>query len=214
MDTAIIKIQPMTGSGGNYRARKQAERGFSLIEVLISMTVLTVGLVGLLSVFGVAIAATQTTQQDMIAKQLANEAYESIITARNSTQIGWDDVQNVGSTYCPLSGVSPCGIFQAGTIPIYLPPTSGKYAGIVGTNSTGTAQTLREPGPNGNYGDVDDIILPLTNYQRSIVISQLNDASNNLITSLRSVTIIVTYSTPQRKTPKTYILNAYISQYP
>ena len=38
---------------------------------MISMVILTVGLVSLLGVFGLAMAATQTSQQDMIAKQLA-----------------------------------------------------------------------------------------------------------------------------------------------
>jgi len=68
---------------------KPNDRGFSLIEVVISMAILTVGLVSLLGVFGLAMASTQTSQQDMIAKQLADEALESIITARNTTQLGW-----------------------------------------------------------------------------------------------------------------------------
>jgi len=195
--------------GWDFRARKQAERGFSLIEVMISMVILTVGLLSLASVVGLVMSATQTSQQDMIAKQLANEAYESIVTARNSSQITWDDIQNVGSANCPLSGAASCGIFQTGTNPIYLPATAGVYAGIVGTSVHGAAQTLREPGPNGTYGNSDDVILPLTNYQRSILITELNPP----VPTLRSVTITMTYMTPQTKVPKTYILNSYISQY-
>ncbi len=72
------------------------------------MAVLTVGMVSLLGVFGLAMASTQTAQQDMIAKQLANEAYESIITARNTTQVTFDDIQNTGSTYCPITGNATC----------------------------------------------------------------------------------------------------------
>jgi len=37
---------------GNFRSRKQAEEGFSLIEVLISMVILTVGMVSLLGCSG------------------------------------------------------------------------------------------------------------------------------------------------------------------
>jgi len=176
---------------------------------MISMVILTVGLLSLAAVIGLAMTATQTSQQDMIAKQLANEAYESIITARNSSQITWDDIQNVGSTNCPLSGAGTCGIFQTGTNPIYLPTTNGIYAGIVGATAHGAAQTLREPGPGGMYGDADDVILPLTNYQRSILITELNPP----VPTLRNVTITMTYTTPQTKAPKTYILNSYISQY-
>ena len=36
---------------GKSRVRKQAENGFSLLEVVISMAVLTVGMVSLLGVF-------------------------------------------------------------------------------------------------------------------------------------------------------------------
>ena len=199
----------MMGRSGDFRAPKPAERGFSLIEVMISMVILTVGLLSLAAVIGLAMTATQTSQEDMIAKQLANEAYESIITARNSSQITWDDIQNVGSTNCPLSGAASCGIFQTGTNAIYLPATTGVYAGIVGTSAHGAAQTLEEPGPGGRYGDSDDVILPLTNYQRSILITELNPP----VPTLRNVTITMTYTTPQTKAPKTYILNSYISQY-
>ncbi len=98
-----------------------AQSGFSLIEVMISMVILTVGLVSLLGVFGLAMASTQTSQKEMIAKQLANESYESIITARNTTQIGWDDIQNQGSTSCVVTGAPTCGIFLANMQPIYKP---------------------------------------------------------------------------------------------
>ena len=91
------------------RTPAQAQSGFSLLEVVISMAILSVGLVSLLGVFGLAMASTQTSQQDLIAKQLANEALESIVTARNTTQIAWDDIQNTGSTCA--DGSSGCGIF-------------------------------------------------------------------------------------------------------
>ena len=62
-----------TGGSGNFRSRKQAEEGFSLIEVLISMVILTVGMVSLLGVFGLAMSTTQASQQNMIAKQPNNK---------------------------------------------------------------------------------------------------------------------------------------------
>src|SRR6202011_4732020 len=94
----------MMRRGGSSGKSKRAERGFSLLEVVISMVVLTVGLVSLLGVFGLAMASTQTSQQDMIAKQLANEALESVVTARDTSQIHWDDIQNVGATCSSSSG--------------------------------------------------------------------------------------------------------------
>jgi len=197
------------------------EGGFSLLEVVISMAVLTVGLVSLLGVFGLAMASTQSTQVDMIAKQLANEAMESIVTARNTSQLNWDDIQNAGSTNCPNTGASTCGIFASGLQPMYKATTSagttGSCANTVGILGTTCdigqpEQTLEEPGPDGKYGDADDVILPLTNYQRTIVIAAVNDSSGNAITTLRSVTITVQYA-GQSGLTKTYVLNSFISQY-
>ncbi len=193
------------------RERRTAEGGFSLVEVLISMVVLTVGMVSLLGVFGLAMAATETSQEDMIAKQLANESYESIVTASNSTQISWDDINNVGSTNCPVTGASSCGIFLVGTQAI----NNAGVDGIYGTADDAAAggQTLQDPGPDGVFLTVDDTFIPLTNYQRSISIAPLYDANSNLISNLRSVTITMQYTTPQSRQQKTYILNSYISQF-
>ena len=195
MGTSII------GRAGNSRVRKQAERGFSLLEVVISMAVLTVGLVSLLGVFGLAMASTQTSQQDMIAKQLANEALESIVTARNTSQVSWAQVQNVANG----------GIFMDGTNPIYLAGADG----IVGTADDAVAgeQTLTEPGPDGIFGTSDDVSIPLTGYQRTILISPVYDSQGNQVTTLRGVNITVQYTTTQAKLPKTYVLSSFISQY-
>ncbi len=178
------------------------QRGFSLIEVVISMAVLTVGLVSLLGVFGIAMAATQGSQQDMIAKQLANEAIESIVTARNTAQLQWSAIQNV----------SDGGIFLNNYQSIY---TAGAD-GILGTAddiSGGTLQTLTEPGPDGIYGTSDDIKLPLSNYQRQIQIQPVTDVNGNVVPSLRAVNITIQYTNPRLRVAKTYVLTSFVSQF-
>src|ERR1700716_2866768 len=139
MGTSMIR------RGRNSAVPKRAEGGFSLLEVMISMVVLTVGLVSLLGVFGLAMAATQTSQQDMIAKQLANESLESLVTARNTSQLGWDDIQNGGANPGPR-GAGSSDISLGGLKPIY---NSGAD-GIFGTSDDATAglQTLQQPGPH------------------------------------------------------------------
>ncbi len=211
----------MIRHGVKSRLRKPGAGGFSLLEVVISMAVLTVGMVSLLGVFGLAMASTQTSQQDMIAKQLANEAYESIVTARNASQITFDDIQNVGSTYCPITSASSCGIFANGLQAMYQAAGAGTtgtcvtYEGILGTTCDvgQPEQTLQDPGADGIFYTADDTFIPLTGYQRSILISPLYDSSGSLISSVRSITITMQYTTGQMKTPKTYILNSLISQY-
>lgn len=186
------------------RRRKHAQRGFSLLEVMVSIMLVTVGLVSMLGVFGLAMAATQTTQQDMIAKQLANEAYESIVTARNTAQLNWDQIQNVGSINCPISGGGTCGIFLAGAQPIYNAGADGIY-GTADDAAAGT-QTLRQPGPDGSYGTADDRLIPLNGYQRTIALT-------NVDTTLRSITITVQYTATQAALPRSYVVNSYLSEY-
>jgi len=187
---------------GEASVRIKREQGFTMIEVMISMAVLTIGLVSLLGVFGLAMAATQTSQQDMIAKQLANEALESIVTARNTSQIQWDLVQNVGTGN---------GIFLTGFQPINLAGADG----IVGTADDAVAgpQVLTEPGPDGIYGTADDVQLPLSNYQRQVTISAVLDANGNVVASLRAINVTIQYTTPRLGTSKTYVLSSFLSQF-
>ncbi len=183
-------------------AKSTVQGGFSLIEVVISMAVLTVGLVSLLGVFGIAMASTQTTQEDMLAKQIADEAIEAIMTARDTAQLQWTQIENTSNG----------GIFLDGYQQIY---TAGAD-GIIGTAddvSSGQPQTLIEPGPDGIYGTADDVKVPLTSYQRKILIQPVLDNNGNLIDTLRSVTISIQYTTPRVAVPKTYVLTTFVSQF-
>jgi len=183
-------------------ADSKRQRGFSLLEVVISMAVLTVGLVSLLGVFCLAMASTQDTQQDMIAKQLANEALESIVTARNTAQLQWNSIQNV----------SDGGIFLNNYQQMY---TAGGD-GVLGTAddvSGAQYQTMTEPGPDGIYGTADDIVLGLSNYQRQIQILPVTDVNGNIVATLRAVNISIRYNTPRTRVAKTYLLNSFMSSF-
>jgi len=184
---------------GRKRAARRAQSGFMLVEVMVAMVVLTVGLVTLLGVFSLALATTQTAQQDMIAKQLASEAMESIVTARQTTQLSWSSVDNV----------SLGGIFADG----YKSIQNAGADGIVGTTDDSGARTLTLPGPDGIVGTADDISLPLTNYQRQIAITSVTDSSGTVLSDLRYVTITVQYNIPRTSLKKSYVLTSYISQY-
>lgn len=162
------------------------------------MFVLTVGLVSMLGVFATAMAATQSAQQDMIAKQLAQQAMETIFSARETQNILWAQIQNVGGAGAP-------GIFVTGLQPITQPGIDGIY----GTADDGAAlpQTMTLPGPDGIVNTADDIVMPLTNYQRSITIT------NTAAGDLRQIVVIVQYIAAGLKVPRQYVLSGYISQY-
>jgi prepilin-type N-terminal cleavage/methylation domain-containing protein len=185
--------------GRQQRNRHQA--GFTLLEVLISMVVLTIGLVSLAAVMATAVAATQSTQEDMVAKQIASEAMESIFTARDTSQLTWASIANTGQG----------GIFVSTPMNIYTPGTDG----IIGTaddTTTGQPEVLTEPGPDGIVGTSDDIQIPLNNYQRTIAIEPA--VSNGVpLANLNTITITINYYTMKMNVAKTYVLSDYISPY-
>lgn len=197
----------MTARTARRTSRRTQQEGFTLIEVMVSMVILTVGLVTLLGVFAMAMATTQTAQQDLIAKQLASEAMESIFTARQTSQLNWSDVQNT----------SQGGIFL--DTPQFQPIYNAGVDGIQGTadDAASGLRTLTLPGPDGIVGTVsgknDDTQLPLTNFQRSIQISSVMDNNNNPLPDLRNVVITIQYNVPRMNVKKQYVLTSYISQY-
>jgi len=168
-----------TGGSGNFRSRKQAEEGFSLIEVLISMVILTVGMVSLLGVFGLAMSTTQASQQNMIAKQLANEAYESIITARNTSQISWDEIQNASA----CSGNTDPGTeeFHAGANADLQLGSRRIYGTCDDTGSTPLLEVLADPGPDGIYNTTD-----IPSSRSRITSAQFRSTHSTTRTTIRS----------------------------
>lgn len=184
---------------------KRSQRGFSLIECMISMAILTIGLLSLLGVFGIAMATTQTSQENNTAKQLANEAMEGILTARETANITWAQINNTGGAG---------GIFLPGFNPIWNPGADG----IIDTADDAASgfQTLEIPGSTGIFAGTcpPDTCLPLTNFQRQITISPVFPAGGGpAYTTLRQVTITVQYTTPQNSIPRQYVLNSYISTF-
>ena len=195
-------------------SRASGQSGFSLLEVVISMLVLTIGLLAVLATLGITMAANQTSQEDLIARQVASEAMESIFNARNTSQLGFSSIANTTAV--------PPGIFLAGNQPLMCSGPDG----ILGTaddvaclTASGAVcpnagvECLTEPGADGVLGTADDVVVSLNNFQRSIVISPLFDATSVVIPTLVQVTITISYTVPNRGHVKTYVLDEYISSY-
>jgi prepilin-type N-terminal cleavage/methylation domain-containing protein len=179
--------------------------GFSLIEVLVAIVVLGIGLVGLLSVLSFAMASTHGSQEDLIAKQLASEAMESVFTARNSGQLVWLQIQNQGA------GTTPDGVFLPGFQPINQAPVAGNNAGLINTPEyiAGAPRVLNTPGQDGIMGTADDVTVPLTGYQRSISIVSVPGTGDQL----RTVTVNVQYRVVPMNLLRNYTIQGYISQF-
>lgn len=197
-------------------AKQHTQRGFALIEVMIAMVVLSVGMCAVLASFGLAITATESAQEDLIARQKAMDALESIYTARNSQQLPFSAIQNVANG----------GIFLAGPNPLLC---AGPVYGIVGvqgdtspcttasgaTCPNGGVECMVLPGPDGVLGSGTDQTLSLANFTRTIAFNTVNlpvAAGGGINANLIGVTVTVTYTKPNWPA-RNYVVSGLISNY-
>ncbi len=185
------------GSGTNN------SEGFSTLEVLAALFVVTIALTSLLALFGYAISTMTLMQDLLIAKQKSREALESIYTARNTSQITFDMIQNV----------SDSGIFLDGYQPLKRPnPTGGSGDGLIGTADDGAIETLTLPGPDGVLGNGDDEVRVLTRFERQIQIDPILYADSTVNPDVRKVQVSIRYSNPLGG-QQAYVVESYISRF-
>jgi type IV pilus modification protein PilV len=194
-------------------SKNNSASGFSLIEVMISILLLTMGMLSMLSVFGVAVKATQVSQEDLIARQLASEAIESVYTARNISQLSWAAIQNVSNGGVFVNGFQPITCAGADGIDGTADDTNCVPTTATGAACPGGVRCLSEPGNDGIVGTPDDQIVSLANYTRQIAITPMTDVTGAVIPTLNSVTVTINYTSTANKQPKSYIITEYVSSY-
>jgi type II secretory pathway pseudopilin PulG len=172
------------------------QKGFALLETLIAIVVLMIGLLAVLATFAMAVGNTSSVQSDSIARQKATEALESIFTARQTAQITFSQIQNVGS------GV---GIF----VPGFAAMTDPGPDGLDGTADDVPSATLRLPGQSGviTGGSPPDVLVNLSNFQRQIQITNVPGNPN-----VRQIIVTVRYPVPQGWM-RSYQVQALISSF-
>jgi hypothetical protein len=143
-----------------------------LIETLIAIGVLTAGLLALSQVFTQGLASIAMAPFDIVAREKAVEAVESVYTARDARTITWSQLRNGDDGGIFLDGPQPLG-------------TAGGD-GLVNTDDDGDVEHIALPGPDNQLGSDDDIVQPLTQFTREILI---DDAGPNL----RRIRITVRY---------------------
>ena len=187
------------------------EGGFTLIEVMIAIVVMSVGLLAVIASFATAVAATQSAEEDLIARQKVLDAMESIYTARNAQQIPFASVANV----------SAGGIFLDG-------PQLLKCAGPDGLVGTGDdvacttqagaacpdngAECMVLPGPDGILGTADDTIMSLGNFTRTIAVTPVLLSNGNVNSNMMAISITVSY-TKAGLPARSFTANGLISAY-
>jgi prepilin-type N-terminal cleavage/methylation domain-containing protein len=191
--------------------KNKTQRGFTMIEVMIAIAVMTIGILAVLASFSTAIAATESAQEDLIARHKALDAMESIYTARNSQQLPFASINNVAAG----------GIFLPGALPLLCAGPDGIVGTADDTNCTapdtgaacpGGVECLVLPGADGILGTGDDIPQSLSNFKRSITFNPVFLPSGAVNTNLIAVTIAVSYIKPGWPA-RTYTVNGLISSY-
>lgn len=191
--------------------RNKKDDGFTLIEVMIAIVVMLVGVLAVIASLATAVAATQSSEEDLIARQKVLEAMESIYTARNSQQIPFAAVANVSNGGIFLNGAQPMkcagpdGLVNTGD-DVLCTTASGANC------PDGGAECMVLPGADGILGTADDVTMSLGNFTRTITISPVLLANGNVNANMMAISITVTY-TKAGLPARSFTANGLISSY-
>lgn len=179
------------------RPRVGEAAGFTLIETMIAIAVLTFGLIAIAQGFVVGLSFLDSAGPDMIAREKAAEAIESVYTARDTRTITWAQIRNVEG-----AAGTDRGVFLDGAQPL----RSAGDDGLVNTEDDGEeeVESITMPGPDGEIGTADDIRRPLDTFTREI---EIRDVGPNL----RRIRVVINYRSGQR--PRTFVIETLISSF-
>ena len=163
------------------RPRKQlrSESGVTILEMVVSMLILTVGLLGLAASIGYAVTVSNKGRNLTNSKLLVVSLLEQMETLRNTEQLTFGQIANQGQVNnagAPRNFVGFPTAFQSLSIN---PGPDGIF---------GTDDDLISPGPDNVYGTSDDVIDPtwiVTGYQRQILITNLSANLKRIQVTLR-----------------------------
>src|ERR1044072_6520719 len=148
---------------------KKDERGFSYLDVMCAVTILLVGVMALAAAVTAAVVRTRDVEQQQKAKQYANSTLESIFSARDLDNLGWDTI-NIANA---CAGGTTSGVFLCTKQPLY-----------------------PEPGPDEVIGTADDTGTVVPGVERQIIITDIDDVdrpvANGFPIMFRRVDVIIT----------------------
>lgn len=155
--------------------RRHSEQGFSLLEMVVAMVILTVGLLGVASAIGYALMASNSGRAITNSKLLVVAALEQMETLRNSGQLNFDEISNVQQPNSTFAG------FPTTFLPVSSVPGPD---GIFGTGD----DTSIDAGVDGVWGTADDIKDPtliVPGATRQVVITSLSSTLKKIQVTLK-----------------------------
>lgn len=156
------------------------ERGFTMIEAVIAIFVVTIGLIGTAAAITYALEFGAISRNVSSAKSIIVTIIEEVETMRNARRLDFKQVAHVGKVDNNGSN-NPFNGFSVGYQPVSIKPGPDSV--------TGTDDDLRDAGPDNVFGTVDDFDNPAFargGYFRQITITSLTD-------SLKKVEVKVKY---------------------
>jgi len=178
------------------RRKFRPAAGFTLLEALIAMLVLSFGVLSLAAVYAQGIMYASLTQYDYIAEKKAEEAVETIFTSRDTKLLTWAQINNV----------SQGGVFLDGAQPLLDPGPDG-LVGTADDNANLPDSIIIGPGPDGVLGTADDVVVNLNPWMtRTIAMAPVTGETN-----LRQITVTINYKIGSIQ--RSYTLVSFISAF-
>lgn len=158
----------------------RSEDGFSYIDVMIALVILTVGILALLAAISGSILQSRGQDQQLRARQILNSTMESIMSVKETDEqwLGWISVGNIGTN----------------------PDTVGTFHGIF---INGPHEVHENAGFDQVIGTPDDDGPVVPGFEREITITDLCDPdrpsancdppSNLYAVRMRQVDVVVRY---------------------
>ena len=158
-----MEIVIKSNSFRSTRNHRHQDGGFTILEMVVAMLVLTIGLLGVASAIGYSLMASNRGRGVTNSKMIIVSTLEQMEMLRDTGQLNFQEISNThvtGSTFTFF----PSDFRAVSTIP----GPDGIF---------GTADDLISPGPDGYYGDSDDFTDPSLarpGVKRKIEITDLN----------------------------------------
>ena len=157
-----------------------SESGFTLIEAIMAIFILTIGLVGTAAAITFALQYGAVSRNVTKSKLLVVASFEEIESLRNSRRLDYKQLANVGGVDNTGSTHNFSG-FNTGFNAISSEPG---LDGVYGTSDDLSAA----PGPDGIYGTSDDIADPSRvrdGYTRQIKITDVSKSIKKIEVKVR-----------------------------
>jgi type II secretory pathway pseudopilin PulG len=179
--------------------RASSEKGFTFIEVMFAMGILTVGVLGVAAVLAAGVQNLSSSPGDVVVTQKAAQAIEAVFAARDSHKLTWAQIKNVKG-----AGGSDNGIFVDDPVQLKLAGPDG----LVNTlDDLEDIESVDLPGKDGTLDTDDDQTIFLTQYTRQITIRDVANTNGQL----RSIVVTMIFQNGPSK--RVYTLSTFISAY-